>query len=126
MVTLQHKGRHALCRAFMGEGGGGCCENSCVDREKVLDSGEGHAIVHVQFELGPVGEALRRALVACQKAGGLVELLLVALQVAQALGLKQVKLLLTALVQADLFGHVRVEAEVGVGRQQLVQHSVYL
>lgn len=77
----------------------------------------GQAVVHVGPESGPLGQPLDRALLPVEDAGSLLQLLFVPLQVAEALGLQLVQLLVAALVQSDLLVHVGVEAEVGVGRE---------
>lgn len=78
--------------------------------------GEGvHPVVHVCPELGPLCQPLDGVLLLGQSAGGLLQLLLVPLQVAHALRLQQVELLTAALVQGDVLVHVGVEAVVAVG-----------
>lgn len=95
-------------------------------KESLQLGAEGQTLVHVGLELGPLGHPLDGALLLAQHAGRLPQLGLVALQVALALALEEVELLDAALVQRDVFAHVGVEAEVGVGRQEGVQHRVHL
>lgn len=87
---------------------------------------EGETLVHVGLELGPLGHSLDGALLLTQHAGRLSQLGLVALQVALPLALEEVQLLRTALVEWDVLAHVGVEAEVGVGGQEGIQHGVHL
>lgn len=87
---------------------------------------EGQPLVHVGFELGPLGHSLDGALLLTQHARRLLQLGLVTLQVAFALAFEEVELLHAVLVERDVLGHVGVEPEVGVRRQESVQHSVHL
>lgn len=93
-----------------------------------LDLGpvEGAAAVHVDPEPGPLGRPVGGALLSGEDARHLAQLVLVALQVAGALGLQQTQLLLPTLVHGHVFAHVGVEAVVGVGREEGVQHGVNL
>lgn len=95
-------------------------------KERLQFGAEGQTLVHVGFQLGPLGHPLDGALLLAQHAGRLPQLGLVALQVAVAFALEEVEPLGAALVQRDVLAHVGVEAEVGVGRQQGVQHRVHL
>lgn len=88
--------------------------------------GEGEPLVHVSLELAPFGQSLDGALLLAQHAGRLPQLGVVALQVALPLALEEVQLLHSALVQRDVLAHVGVEAEVGVGGKESVQHGVHL
>ena len=95
--------------------------------QEALELGEeGQSVVHVGLELEPLGGALHDALLLRQHRGRLAQLDVVALQIATALLLQEVELLAPALVQRDVFAHEGIEAEVGVGRQQGVQHGVDL
>lgn len=85
-----------------------------------------NAVVHVSPEPRPLCQLLDGAFLSCEDASCLLQLLLVSLQIADALSLQQVQLLLPALVHGDVLAHVRVEAEIRVGREEGVQHGVNL
>lgn len=87
---------------------------------------KGEAAVHVDPEPGPFGHPVGGALFSREDAGYLAQLVLITLQVAGTLGLQQTQLFLPTLVHGDFFAHVRVEAVVGVGREEGVQHCVNL
>lgn len=83
-------------------------------------------VIHVSPEPGPVSHPVDGALLSCEDASDLLQLLLVPLQITDALSLKQVELLLPVLIHGDVFAHVGVEAEIGVGREEGVEHGVNL
>lgn len=81
---------------------------------------------HVRPEFGPLGHPLHGALLSVEDAGDLSELILVPFEVAAALRQQQVQLLLPVLVHGDVLADVGVEPEVGVRRQEGVEHGVNL
>lgn len=87
---------------------------------------KGQTVVHVSPESSPLCHPLDGAFLSGEDASDLIQLLLVPLQVADALGLQQVELLLPVLVHGDIFAHVGVEAEVSVAREEGVKHGVNL
>lgn len=93
-----------------------------------LDLGgvQGETAVHVDPEPGPLGHPVGGALLSGEDACYLAQLVLVPLQVAGTLGLQQTQLFLPTLVHGDVFAHVGVEAVVGVGWEEGVQHGVNL
>lgn len=87
---------------------------------------EGQTVVHVGLEPSPLRHPLDGTFLSGEDAGDLRQLLLVPLQVADALSLQQAQLLLPVLVHGDVFAHVGIEAEVGAGREEGVKHGVDL
>lgn len=87
---------------------------------------KGQTVIHVSLEPGPVGHPLDRAFLSAEDASDLLQLLLVPLQITDALRLQQVELLLPVLVHGDVFAHVGIEAEVSVGREEGVKHGMNL
>lgn len=96
--------------------------------QRALELGgvEGQTVVHVGLEPDPLRHPLDGAFLSAEDAGDLPELLLVPLQVTDALSLQQAQLLLPVLVHGDVFAHVGIEAEVGVGREEGVEHGMDL
>lgn len=87
---------------------------------------QGNKVIHVRPGPDPVCQPPHGALLSGEDGSRLLQLLLVPLQVAEALGLKQGHLLLPVVVNGDVLAHVRVEAEIGVSGQEAVQHGVDL
>lgn len=92
----------------------------------MLGGEEGQPVIHVGSESGPLTEPLDGAFLPREYVSCLLKLLLIPLQVADALSLQQVELLVSVLVQGDLLVHVGVEAEIGVGREEAIKHGVNL
>lgn len=86
---------------------------------------KGH-VIHVSSEPGPICHPLDGAFLSGEDAGDLLQLLLVSLQVTDALSLQQVELLVPVLIDGDIFAHVGVEAEISAGREKGVKHGVNL
>lgn len=93
-----------------------------------LDLGrvQGETAVHVDPEPGPLGHPVGGTLLSGEDARYFAQLVLVPLQVADTFGLQQTQLFLPTLVHGDVFAHVGVEAVVGVGREEGVEHGVNL
>lgn len=91
-----------------------------------LRGAKGQTVVHVSPESGPLSHPLDGVFLSGEDASDLLQLLLVPLQITDALSLQQVELLLAVLVYGDVFAHVGVEAEISVGREEGVKHGVNL
>lgn len=87
---------------------------------------KGHTVIHVSLELDPLCHPLDGAFLSGEDASDLIQFLLVPLQVANALSLQQVELLLPVLVHGNVFTHVGVEAKISVRREKGVEHGVNL
>lgn len=83
-------------------------------------------IIHVGLEPGPLCHPLDGAFLSDEDASDLFQLLLVPFQVADALSLQQVELLLSVFIHGDVFAHVGVEAEICARREEGVEHGVNL
>lgn len=92
----------------------------------MFGGGKAHTSIHISPDSGPLRHLLHRAFLLGEDVSGLLQLLLVPLQVPDAFGLQQAELLVPVLVQRDVFAHVGVEAEVGVEREEGVEHGVDL
>lgn len=86
----------------------------------------GQTVIHVSLEPGPLRHPLDGAFLSGEDASDLLQLLLVPLQIVEALALQQAELLLPVLVHGDVFAHVGIEAEISVGREEGVKHGVNL
>lgn len=91
-----------------------------------LRGAKGKTVIHVSPEPGPLGHPLDGAFLSGEDASDLLQLLLVPLQVTDALSLQQVELLQPVLIHGDVFAHEGVEAEVSVRREEGVKHGVNL
>lgn len=87
---------------------------------------KGQTVIHVSPELGPLSHPLDGAFLSGEDASDLLQLLLVPLQITEALGLQHVELLMPVLIHGNIFAHVGVEAEISVGREEGVKHGVNL
>lgn len=87
---------------------------------------KGQTVIRVNPEPGPLSHPLERAFLSVEDASDLLQLLLVPLQITDALSLQQVELLQPVIVHGDVFAQVRVEAEISVGREEGVEHGVNL
>lgn len=83
-------------------------------------------MVHVGLKSGPLSQPLGGGFLSRENGCNLSDLFFVPLQIPEALRLKLVQLLLAALIHGDVLVEERVEAEVGVGREEGVQHGVNL
>lgn len=87
---------------------------------------KGETVIHVSPEPGPLSHPLDGAFLSGEDASDLLQLLLVPLQITDALGLQHAELLVPVFVHGDVFAHVGVEAEISVGREEGVKHGVNL
>lgn len=87
---------------------------------------KGQTIIHISLKPGPLSHPLDRGFLLGEDVSDLLQLLFVPLQIPDALCLQQVQLLLPVLIHGDIFAHVGVEAEIGVGREEGVKHGVNL
>lgn len=88
--------------------------------------GKGPAAEHVCPELGPLCHPLDGGFFPGEDARDLLQLLFVPLQVSHALRLEHVQLLLPVFIHGNILGHVGVEAEISVRREEGVEHGVNL
>jgi len=86
----------------------------------------GLKVIHVSPEPGPIRHPLDGAFLPGEDASDLLQLLLVPLQVADAVRLQQVQLLVAVLVHGDVFVHEGVEAVIRGGREEGVKRGVNL
>ena len=87
---------------------------------------KGHPVVHVSPELGPLCHLLHGAFLPGEDASNFLQLLLVPLQITEALSLQQIELLLPVLIHRDVLTHVGVEAEISAVGEESIKHDVNL